>query len=90
MRKFLNIDEDKWKHGIICCALTIICYLLTGQISFAIFVALTIGVAKEVYDSFSDSNYFDGIDLVADLIGILVGMLLIAAGVLLSFMWRQT
>ena len=68
------IGEDKLKHivvsAIICVALNLILPWWAAAL-----ITLAIGVGKEVYDKVSKKGCAEWEDLVADCIGILIGVL---------------
>ena len=68
------IGEDKLKHVIVS---AIICVVLNLVLPWwvAAILTLAIGVGKEVYDKVSGKGHPEWKDLVADLIGILIGIL---------------
>lgn len=69
-----SLTEDKLKHivvsAIICVALNLFLpWWVAGLITLAI------GVGKEVYDKVTGKGHPEWEDLVADLVGILIGVL---------------
>ena len=70
--------KDKIKHIIISAILVIIFYLFLPLYLACIFTFL-IGLGKEFYDKYIHKTYIDKWDLVADIIGIIVGILLLRA-----------
>ena len=67
--------EDKTKHACISFLLVILLYILTKNVDIAMVGALTVGIAKEVYDEFwaGPGSHWDKQDMVADIIGIVFG-----------------
>ena len=64
------MKKDKAMHLIVSCGIVLVCLLLFhGAVIPAVLITLTVGVAKEFYDT-----VFDGWDLVADLTGIALGV----------------
>ena len=57
---------DKKKHFFVCLVLSIICPI----------VAIIAAVGKEIYDSKQKGNHFCWKDIVADLIGIILGSII--------------
>ena len=68
------LTEDKLKHivvsGIIAVALNL---FLPWWV--AALITLTIGVSKEIYDKVSGKGYAEWEDLLADIVGIIIGVL---------------
>ncbi len=73
-RRLSSMDEDKLKHIVVS---AIICVALNLFMPWwvAALVTLCIGVGKEVYDKVSGKGCAEWKDLVADLVGILIGVL---------------
>jgi uncharacterized membrane protein YccC len=65
--------NDKILHIIVSALLTIIICFLTRDIYIAIGVTFALGLVKEV----TDETDFDFKDLLADIVGILAGILII-------------
>lgn len=67
MNKCLDLWKglDKKKHFFVCLILSIICPIL----------AIIAAVGKEIYDSKQKGNHFCWKDIVADLVGIIIGSL---------------
>jgi hypothetical protein len=68
------IEQDKIDHFIVWTLLTYILKHLVNTL-FTILIAFSLGIIKEIYDQIKNKN-FSIKDLVADCIGILVGMLI--------------
>lgn len=68
MNKCLDLWKglDKKKHFFVCLILSIICPIL----------AIIAAVGKEIYDSKQKGNHFCWKDIVADLVGIIIGSLI--------------
>lgn len=68
MNKCLDLWKglDKKKHFFVCLILSIICPIL----------AIIAAVGKEIYDSKQKGNHFCWKDIVADLIGIILGSII--------------
>ena len=64
--------QDKTMHAVISFLLTIIGWVCTGNMMFAMLSALFIGILKEMYDEFKYGG-FDIQDIYADAIGIIAG-----------------
>jgi hypothetical protein len=67
---------DKWLHIKVSLFITIVIWLVYGDLLNAIASTLAIGVIKELLDSVTGGNP-DWHDLVADMVGIGVGAILI-------------
>lgn len=68
MNKCLDLWKglDKKKHFFVCLVLSIICPIL----------AIIAAIGKEIYDSKQKGNHFCWKDIVADLVGIIIGSLI--------------
>ena len=68
------LSEDKLKHIVVS---AIICVALNLFLPWwvAAILTLAIGISKEVYDKVSGKGHPEWKDLVADLVGILIGVL---------------
>lgn len=64
---------DKIKH-FICSAAEVIIFAWFMPIQYAVIIALTIGILKELWDSRQTNNYFDIYDILADILGIILGI----------------
>ena len=67
--------EDKTKHAIVSLALVLMLYMFTANVALSMAYTMMIGVCKELYDEWSYYG-FDWKDLVADVIGIIIGGLI--------------
>lgn len=65
---------DKYKHVVVSAALSAVLALVLPWWAAAL-VTLAIGVAKEVYDKVSGRGCAEWGDLVADLVGIVIGVM---------------
>lgn len=67
MNKCLDLWKglDKKKHFFVCLILSIICPI----------IAIIAAIGKEIYDSKQKGNHFCWKDIVADLVGIIIGSL---------------
>ena len=65
--------KDKLFHAIVSCGIMLVFLWLYGSFWPAFILTLSAGIAKEVYDSYQKDNYFDWWDIVADLVGIIIG-----------------
>lgn len=78
----MRITTDKYLHFGVSAALAL-CACCFAPVWVSILIVATIGVAKEVYDIFkTNPTGFDYKDLIADAIGIAVGV-----GLYLLFDW---
>lgn len=68
------IGEDKLKHVVVSAIICVVLNLFLPWWVAAILI-LAIGVGKEVYDKVSGKGHPEWMDLLADLIGILIGIL---------------
>ena len=68
MNKCLDLWKglDKKKHFFVCLILSIICPI----------IAVIAAIGKEIYDSKQKGNHFCWKDIVADLVGIIIGSLI--------------
>lgn len=68
MNKCLDLWKglDKKKHFFVCLILSIICPIL----------AVIAAIGKEIYDSKQQGNHFCWKDIVADLVGIILGSII--------------
>jgi hypothetical protein len=71
----MNIQKDKIKHFSVSLALMLV--LGAVNIHFGIILAVSIGIAKEVYDDKSGKGTPDIYDIVANWIGIVAGYLIL-------------
>lgn len=76
MKSFLMslFHEDKLKHIVVSAIIMVALSLVLPKWVAAI-ITLTIGIGKEVYDKVSKKGWAEWKDLVADLIGIVIGIL---------------
>lgn len=65
---------DKYKHIVVSAIITVVLNLILSW-WVAGLVTLSIGVGKEVYDKVSGKGCAEWKDLLADVIGILIGIL---------------
>ena len=66
--------EDKLKHIVVSAIIMVALSLVLPKWVAAI-ITLTIGIGKEVYDKVSKKGWAEWKDLVADCIGVLIGVL---------------
>lgn len=71
MRKYI----DKILHFFIS-AFMVAIFATFLDIHIAAVLAFCVGISKELFDQFQPGNKFDWLDLLADLIGVLIGVLL--------------
>lgn len=71
---FNLIGSDGMKHIIISAILTVVAKWLL-PVWVAVALVLLIGIIKEVYDKISGKGCAEWKDLLADLVGILIGVL---------------
>ena len=72
MNRFLT--EDKLKHIVVSAIIAVTLNLFLPW-WVAATLTLAIGVGKEVYDKVSGKGHAEWMDLLADLVGILIGVL---------------
>ena len=65
---------DKYKHVVVSSIIAVVLNLFLPWWVAAI-LTLAIGISKEVYDKVSGKGHPEWKDLVADLVGILIGVL---------------
>lgn len=65
---------DKYKHVVVSAIIAVVLNLFLPWWVAAI-LTLAIGVGKEVYDKVSGKGHAEWKDLLADLVGILIGVL---------------
>ena len=65
---------DKYKHVVVSAIIAVVLNLFLPWWAAGL-VALAIGVGKEVYDKVSGKGHAEWKDLIADCIGILIGVL---------------
>lgn len=70
------MGKDKIIHFIVCFVLAVLTALITSNIIIGWLSAVVVGVAKELYDRYSD-GLFDIKDLIADVLGATCGILII-------------
>lgn len=68
------IKEDKLKHVVVSAIIAVVLNLFLPWWVAAL-ITLAIGVGKEVYDKVSKKGCAEWKDLLADLVGILIGIL---------------
>lgn len=75
MNKCLDLWKglDKKKHFFVCLILSILCPIL----------AIIVAIGKEIYDSKLQGNHFCWKDIVADVIGIILGSIIHVTVILL-------
>jgi hypothetical protein len=74
---YLNIPSDKVLHFLCSLVITVALGLFLSPLD-AVLVALAVGVSKEGYDCMKmDATGWDWLDLLADAVGIMVGVILI-------------
>lgn len=72
MNKFFT--EDKLKHVIVSAVVMVMLSLVLPK-WVAVIATLSIGVSKEVYDKVSKRGCAEWKDLLADCIGVIIGLL---------------
>lgn len=70
----MNIGEDKLKHVVVSAIIAVALNLFLPW-WIAGLITLSIGIGKEVYDKVSGKGCAEWKDLLADLIGIIIGVL---------------
>lgn len=68
------LAEDKLKHIVVSAIIAVVLNLFSPWWVAAV-LTLAIGVGKEVYDKVTGKGHPEWKDLVADLVGILIGVL---------------
>ena len=68
------LTEDKLKHVVVSAIIAVALNLFLSWWGAAL-ITLSIGVGKEVYDKVTDNGHPEWKDLVAGLVGILIGIL---------------
>jgi VanZ family protein len=77
----LEIGWDKALHFAVCCVITLIPFLITWNVNWVFFgflVAIMIGFMKELFDKYVKKTKFDLIDMIADILGAFLGVLIAA------------
>ena len=74
MSKFMNIGEDKLKHIVVSAIIAVALNLFLLWWVAAI-LTLCVGIGKEVYDKVTGKGHPEWKDLVADIVGIIIGVL---------------
>ena len=67
--------KDKIYHAIISCAI-VLAVATFFSLNLGIFIALVFAFGKELYDKYVKLTEFSWWDIIADLIGIVVGVLI--------------
>lgn len=65
---------DKYKHIVVSAIITVVLNLILPWWVAAL-ITLTIGIGKEVYDKVSGKGCAEWMDLLANVVGILIGIL---------------
>ena len=68
------LREDKLKHIVVSAIMAVVLNLIFPWWAAGL-LTLAIGVGKEVYDKVSGKGYPEWEDLVADVVGIVIGLL---------------
>ena len=68
------ITEDKLKHVLVSAIIAVILSLFLPWWGAAL-ITLAIGIGKEVYDKVSGTGCAEWLDLLADIVGIIIGVL---------------
>lgn len=68
------IGEDKLKHIVVSAIIAVVLNLFLPWWVAAL-ITLAIGIGKEVYDKVTGKGHSEWKDLLADLVGILIGVL---------------
>lgn len=80
-RNSLEIGWDKAVHFAVCCVITLIPFLITGEVNWGFLgflIAIMAGFIKELYDKYLRHTFFDLIDMLADILGALFGVVIMA------------
>ena len=70
----IMIGEDKLKHVVVSAIITVVLNLFLPWWAAALII-LAIGISKEVYDKTTNKGCAEWEDLLADVIGIIIGIL---------------
>ena len=68
------MSNDKLKHALVSAAIAAILSLFLSWWGAAL-ITLAIGIGKEVYDKVSGKGCAEWLDLLADVVGIIIGVL---------------
>ncbi len=68
------ITEDKLKHALVSAIIAVVLSLFLPWWGAAL-ITLAIGIGKEVYDKVSGKGCAEWLDLLADIVGIIIGVL---------------
>ena len=68
------LTEDKLKHIVVSAIIAVALNLFLPWWVAAL-ITLTIGVGKDIYDKVSGKGYAEWEDLLADIVGIIIGVL---------------
>ena len=68
------LTEDKPKHIVVSAILAVVLNLVLPWWGTAL-ITLAIGIGKEIYDKVSGKGCAEWLDLLADVIGIIIGIL---------------
>lgn len=68
------MSNDKLKHALVSAAIAAILSLFLSWWGAAL-ITLAIGIGKEVYDKVSGKGCAEWLDLLADVVGIIIGIL---------------
>lgn len=68
------LAEDKLKHIVVSAIIAVVLNLILPWWVAAL-ITLAIGVGKEVYDKLSKKGHAEWEDLVADVVGVVIGLL---------------
>lgn len=68
------MSNDKLKHALVSAAIAAILSLFLSWWGAAL-ITLAIGIGKEIYDKVSGKGCAEWLDLLADIVGIIIGVL---------------
>lgn len=71
----LIIAKDKQLHFIICAVISLLVGIIFRSVIAGMFIALYVGMLKELYDVSVKKSEWDIYDLLADLVGGIVGVI---------------
>lgn len=70
----MKISNDKLKHALVSAVIATLLSLFLPWWGAAL-ITLAVGIGKEIYDKVSGKGCAEWLDLLADIVGILIGVL---------------